>query len=117
MAIFNWTTGTSISIVDVQNRRFAAEIETPGCSLVYPTGHADSSRFFADGAVFTLTLDDEGREASRGSSKPFFDPQGRPGAEKAVRVGSQWYFVSFDNVVHPVDAAARRRSSVRRGRW
>ena len=36
-------------------------------------------------------------------SKPFFDPKVDPVTEKAVRVGSQWYFVSFDNVVHPVD--------------
>jgi methylamine dehydrogenase heavy chain len=105
LAIFNWTTGTSISIVDVQNRRFAAEIETPGCSLVYPTGPRRFLSLCADGSVFTLTLDDEGREASRGLSKPFFDPKVDPVTEKAVRVDSQWYFVSFDNVVHPVDGS------------
>ncbi len=103
VALFNWTTGTSISIVDVANRRFAGEIETPGCSLVYPTGPRRFLSLCADGAVFTLTLDEDGHEAGRGLSAPFFDPKVDPVTEKAVRIGDQWLFVSFDGIVHPVD--------------
>lgn len=106
LAVFNWTTGTSLSIVDVRERRFVAEVETPGCSLVYAAGARRFLSICADGAVFTLTLGEDGREAGRALSAPFFDPKVDPVTEKAVRLGDQWLFVSFDGIVHPVDVAA-----------
>jgi methylamine dehydrogenase heavy chain len=106
LALFNWTTGTSLSIVDLRDRRFAAEIETPGCSLVYAAGPRRFFSLCADGSVFTLTVSEDGREASRALSKPFFDPRVDPVTEKAVRLGNQWLFVSFDSMIHPVDVSA-----------
>lgn len=105
VAVFNWTTGTSLSIVDAEKRAFTAEVLTPGCSLVYPAG---PRRFFSicgDGSVFTVTLDDDGHEASKTRSEPFFDPRKDPVTEKAVRYGNQWLFVSFDGKVYPVDVS------------
>lgn len=103
VAVFNWTTGTSLSIVDVEQRRLVGEIETPGCSLVYAAG---PRRFFSlcgDGSAFVVTLNDDGTEAGRTRTEKFFDPQKDPITEKAVRAGRQWFFVSFDGIVHPVD--------------
>ncbi|MBX3024366.1 amine dehydrogenase [bacterium] len=105
LALFNWTTGTSLSIVDLRERRFAGEIETPGCSLVFAAGPRRFFSLCADGAVFTLTLNDDGSEASRALSPPFFDPRVDPVTEKAVRNGDEWLFVSFDGIIHPVDGS------------
>jgi methylamine dehydrogenase heavy chain len=105
LAIFNWTTGTSLTIVDVERRTFAGEVSTPGCSLVFAAG---ARRFFslcADGSVFTVTLDDDGHEASRDRSQPFFDPKVDPVTEKAVRTGNQWIFASFEGKVYSVDVS------------
>ncbi len=105
VAVYNWTTGQSLSIVDAEQRRFTAEIATPGCSLVYAAG---PRRFFSlcgDGAALSITLDDEGHEAGRVRSEPFFDPQTDPVTEKAVRSGNQWLFASFEGKVYPVDVS------------
>jgi methylamine dehydrogenase heavy chain len=105
VAVFNWTTGTSLSIVDVERRVLAGEIVTPGCSLVYAAG---PRRFFSlcgDGSLFSVMLDDDGKEANRTRSKPFFDPRADPVTEKAVRYGDQWLFVSFEGQVYPVDVS------------
>lgn len=105
VAVFNWTTGTSLSIVDVERRQFVAEIDTPGCSLAYAAG---PRRFFSlcpDGSAFVVELDDEGRERQRRRTAPFFNPRSDPVTEKAVRAGAIWYFVSFEGVVHPVDVS------------
>ncbi len=105
VAVFNWTTGTSLSIVDTEHRTFAGEIHTPGCSLVYAAG---ARRFFsmcANGSLFVVTLDDEGHEASRIRTKAFFNPHDDPVTEKAVRYGDQWLFVSFAGQIHPVDVS------------
>jgi methylamine dehydrogenase heavy chain len=105
VALFNWTTGTSLSIVDVENRVFAGEVTTPGCSLVFAAG---ARRFFsicADGSIFIVVLDEAGHELRRSRSEPFFDPRQDPVTEKAVRYGDTWLFVSFDGMVHPVDVS------------
>lgn len=103
VAVFNWTTGTSLSIVDVERRVFTEEVLTPGCSLVYAAG---PRRFFAlcgDGSAFVVTLDDDGHAVSKIRTQPFFDPRTDPVTEKAVRYRNQWLFVSFGGKVYPVD--------------
>jgi hypothetical protein len=102
-AVFNMTPATSMSIVDLEQRRFTAEIATPGCSLTYAAGPRRIASLCMDGALLLVTLDDEGGEANRVRTKPFFDPQTDPVTEKAARVGDRWHFVSFEGVVHPVD--------------
>jgi methylamine dehydrogenase heavy chain len=105
VAVFNWTTGTSLSIIDAEKRVFTGEISTPGCSLAYAAG---PRRFFSlcgDGSVFVVTLDDEGKEAHRVRTQPFVDPHADPVTEKAVRYRDQWLFVSFDGRVHPIDVS------------
>ncbi len=105
VALFNWTTATSLSIVDMENRTFVGEIEIPGCSLVYAAG---TRRFFSlcgDGSALVLTIDDAGHEVTKVRSKPFFNPQTDPITEKAVRRGDRWYFASFEGMLYGVDAS------------
>jgi len=105
VAVFNLTPVTSLSIVDVKARRLTTEVPTPGCSLVYAAGPHRFLMLCANGAALTVALDDTGQEAHVERSQPFFDPLKDPVTEKAVRRGSEWLFVSFDGVVHPVDVA------------
>ncbi len=104
-AIFNLTPATSISVVDTAERRFAGEIETPGCSLVYAAGPRRVASLCADGSLLLVSLDERGAEASRFRSGVFFDAEKDPLIEKPVRRGASWYFVSFDGFVHEVDMA------------
>jgi len=104
MLIFNLTPATSVSVVDLPARRFVGEIETPGCSLIYPSG---PRRFFSlcgDGSLLAVELDDAGAAVSATRSQPFFDPEGDPLSEKGVRANGVWHFVSFDGWLYRVDA-------------
>ncbi len=105
-AVFNLTPATSLSIVDVEQRRFSGEIETPGCSLVYAAGARRFASLCMNGALLVVTLDDEGRAAAKWRSPAFFDPEADPVTEKAVRIGERWIFVSFEGYVHAVDFSA-----------
>jgi methylamine dehydrogenase heavy chain len=105
LAIFNWTTGTSLTVVDVEQRAFATEIATPGCSLIYAAGPRRFFSICADGSLFVITLDDAGHETSRARTQAFFDPKTDPVTEKAVRYGNQWLFVSFAGKVYSVDVS------------
>ena len=102
-AVFNLTPATSVSVVDTAELRFAGEIETPGCSLVYAAGKRRVAMLCADGSLLLLTLDERGAEASRFRSAAFFDPEKDPLTEKSVRRGATWFFVSFEGFVHEVD--------------
>ena len=105
-AIFNLTPATSVTVVDLVAKRFAAEMETPGCSLVYAAGPRRIAMLCADGSLLLLSLDEQGGEASRLKSAPFFDPEKDPVTEKPVRRGTSWFFVSFEGIVHEVDLAS-----------
>jgi methylamine dehydrogenase heavy chain len=105
LAVFNLTPATSLSIVDLKARSLAAEIATPGCSLVYAAGPRRFLMLCGDGAALLVTVDDFGQELTKERSAPFFDPNADPVSEKAVRIGTAWIFVSFEGVVHSVDAS------------
>lgn len=105
LAVFNMTPATSLSIVDVRERRFAGEIRIPGCSLVFAAGPRRFFSLCSDGSLLTVELDDRGLKAGKRRSAPFFDPPRDPVTEKAVRYGDRWLFVSFEGWVHPVDVS------------
>ncbi|MFQ5696772.1 MAG: amine dehydrogenase large subunit [Myxococcota bacterium] len=105
VAVFNLTPATSLSIVDVRERRFVGRVETPGCSLVYAAGPRRFLMLCGDGAALTVSLDAHGQVVSKRRSAPFFDPIGDPVTEKAARWGSRWLFVSFEGVIHGVDVS------------
>lgn len=103
LAVFNITPATSISIIDLEKRRFAGEIETPGCSLVYGISDRQFMMICANGSFQTITLDDDGNELSRERTDIIFDPEVDPVTEKPVRYGNQLLFVSYAGLVYPVD--------------
>lgn len=105
VAVFNWTPATSLSIVDVVEQRLAAEIAIPGCSLVYGAGNRRFFALCADGSALVVSLNDDGSEAGRARTAPFFDPVKDPVTEKAVRYLDTWIFVSFDGMVYGVDVS------------
>ena len=105
LAVFNLTPMTSLSIVDVQARRFVGEVQAPGCSLVYAAGPRRFFMLCANGAALTVTLDDEGREQAVARTAQFFDANKDPLTEKAVRRGNEWLFVSFEGQVRAVDVS------------
>ncbi len=105
LAVFNMTPATSLSIVDLENRRLVGEISIPGCSLAYAMGERRFGTLCADGGLLVIELDDEGGVAHRIRSEPFFDPQTDPVTEKAVRWKNRWVFVSFEGFAHIVDVS------------
>ncbi|MEE2662886.1 MAG: amine dehydrogenase large subunit [Myxococcota bacterium] len=103
LAVFNMTPATSLGVVDLEERRFAGEIPTPGCSLVYGVGDRRFAMLCGDGSLLSVTLDEAGRVRQSQRSAPFFDPELDPVTEKGVRWGDSWIFVSFAGWAHVID--------------
>ncbi|XOV83787.1 MAG: amine dehydrogenase large subunit [bacterium] len=103
---FNMTPGQSVSVVDVQQKKFVGELDTTGCALVYPTVQRRFHLLCGDGSIATLQLDASGRLLTRARTVSFFDPAADPVMEKGARQGDTWYFTSFNGLIYKVAVVA-----------
>jgi len=108
LVVFNQTPSSSVSVVDLESRSFAGEIETAGCAGVYATGPQSFTMLCGDGSALLVTLDDAGREVSTTQSESFFEPIDDPLDSAGVRRGDRWLFVSYDGYVHEVDFSGEK---------
>lgn len=115
LILYNFTPAQTVSVVDLQSRKLAGEIDIAGCALVYPTGTRSFFSLCGDGAALVVTLDETGKASGKKRSAKLFDPQKDPVTEKGVRVGNAWLFASFAGDIVPVEYA---NGEVRAGtRW
>jgi methylamine dehydrogenase heavy chain len=105
LAVFNLNPATSLSVVDVAERRFTGEVQLPGCGLVFAAGERRFFSLCADGTARVVTVDAEGGNPGVASTARFFDAQADPLIEKGARQGDAWHFVSYRGVLHTIDVA------------
>ncbi len=105
VAVYNFTPAQSVSVVDIQARRFITEIDTPGCGMLYAAGPRRFLMMCANGSMLVLQLDDAGQLAAKTETAPLFDPKRDLLNEDAVRAGDAWYFVSYRGDVYTVDVS------------
>jgi len=97
----NATPATSITVVDLAQRKVAAEVPTPGCWGVLPaaTHGTRFSMLCGDGTVATVTLDDNGQVVDRQVSAKLFDADADAWFHHAEQVGDRYWFVSFQGLL------------------
>lgn len=100
--IYNFTPATSVTVVDIQARKVASEVDISGCILNYPVGARRFASLCGNGSLQVVTLDDAGKEVSRHQT-PMFDPNQVKMVERAVAKGETYYFTTTEGVIHPVD--------------
>jgi len=100
--LYNMTPAMSVSIVDVEKRRFVEEISTAGCAFVYPLSGRRFMQLCGDGTVQVISLGADGKESARMRSKQFFDPDTDPVFDFAVANGDNWILVSYQGLVYEV---------------
>jgi methylamine dehydrogenase heavy chain len=101
----NATPATSITVVDLQQRKVANEIATPGCWGIQASG-SNGNRFSTlcgDGKMATITLDDAGQVADRQLSEKFFDADADAWFHSAETVGDRNWYLSFKGVLNELD--------------
>jgi methylamine dehydrogenase heavy chain len=104
----NATPATSVSVIDLKEKKQVAEIDAPGCWGIYPASkHARRfSSLCGDGTIATFTLDEDGlpaKEAARANSPVFFDGDRDAWFTHAEQLGDQYFFLSFLGRLTAVD--------------
>ncbi len=99
---FNMEPATTVSVVDVRERRYVGDIEVPGCALVFPTGPTSFSMLCPDGSLVHVRFDPEGGEPEIVDGEPFFDSEADPVFEHAAvsRTDGRVFFVSYEGRVY-----------------
>ncbi len=97
------TPAASFGVLDPAKKSVIGEIDTAGCTLVYPSGGNRVSSICESGRLLTVTLDASGHEVARATSEPFFNPDQDPVFVQAIPLADGYAFVSFLGEVHEVD--------------
>lgn len=108
VVVFNMTPAQSVSVVDVVDRQFAGEISTAGCAIIMPVETRAFLMLCGDGTLQLVRLDENGQEAARLRSKPFFDVEKDPVFDRVVYAGRGWILVSHDGLVREVGVDGNR---------
>lgn len=101
--VFNFTPASSVTVVDLVNRKVISEVEIPGCSLVYPSGTRGFSTLCSNGSLLTVRLDSNGAVAGRSESKAFNPLDTDPLFTGTALVNGVRYFPSLHGRVQPID--------------
>jgi methylamine dehydrogenase heavy chain len=103
LATFNQFPETSVSITDLDQRRFVGEIGVAGCAGIYPTGPLSFATLCGNGTMMSVELDETGRQLATSTSSAFFDVLDDPVMMRGGRSGDKWIFSSFHGMAHEVD--------------
>ena len=100
--VVNYTPAQSISIVDLDSNDLVEEVETPGCSVLYPAGDRVFYSICGNGSFMQIKLGADGRVIHRQRSDKLFDSVEDFLTISASRVGNIWYFVSRQYNVYAI---------------
>lgn len=93
--VANFTPAQSITVVDLEGRKVLAELDLPGCSMIYPTGERGFATFCADGTMSSIALGPDGRIASTVTSKQVQDIENQAMFMMPAMIGRTAWFVTF----------------------
>lgn len=107
LLMLNLTPATSVTAVDLEQRKLAGEIQIPGCSEVLMLEAREFASVCADGSMLTTQFDDSAKTTDqKRTAKPFFDVEKDPVFQLPAMIGKQAYFVSYHGVVYPMDLSS-----------
>ena len=100
---FNFTPATSVTVINLDQRKIVNDVQIPGCSLMYPTGKTGFTSLCADGGLLSTELDTSGQLLKQTRVPPFFNSDTAPVFERPAIINGTAYFFGFAGMVHDVD--------------
>lgn len=104
LIVHNLNPGSSVSVVDVEDRVLVYEAFTPGCAVNLPVGDSGFLQLCGDGSLQLMQLDLSGFEENRVRSDVFFDVQEDAIFDRSARLNEGWLLISHAGRIYEVDA-------------
>ena len=90
--IYNFSPATSVTVVDILNRKIVNEVHTPVCALVYPTGERGFSSLCTNASMISYQFDKNGKVTGNSLIEPFFNIEEDALLERPAIIGGIGYF-------------------------
>ena len=103
LLVSNFTPASSVTVVDIEQRKILSEVQIPGCALIYPTGKLGFSTLCSNGAMLSIQLDKEGQVVKEERTDSFFDTNTETLFEKSAIIDGIAYFPGLAGQVQPID--------------
>lgn len=100
--IFNFTPASSVTVVDLVNRRIVTDIDIPGCVHAFALKNGFAS-ICGNGGVASTKLDANGKKIGQTMSAPFQDIDNAPMFTRPAFVDGVAYFPTYDGRIQPID--------------
>lgn len=98
----NMTPSQSVTVVDVDKRKFVGEISIAGCALILPVEDNAFLTICGDGTVMLIGINEDGEEAYRVRSDEFFDVEDDPVYDQPEETAEGWMLTTFGGVSYEV---------------
>ena len=102
LIVYNQVPAQSISVVDIENRKFIADISTPGCAMTLPVNQSDFLMICMDGTLQLMRLNDDGSESTRIRSQKFFSVDDDAVFDRVARTDNGWLLISHSGLAYDV---------------
>lgn len=101
--VFNFTPGSSVTVVDMDKRKVVNEVPIPGCSLIYPSGQRGFSTLCGNGTLASYKLDKKGQAVKETISEVFNDIDSDPLFMASAVIEGVRYYPSFHGRIQAID--------------
>ncbi len=108
LLLFNLSPATSVTVVNMVDRKFVGEIPIPACAYVYPTGDTGFTAICGDGSLHSFSLRRDGEVKNQSRTEPFFDVDADALFEKPAIHKRVAYFPTFEGDLVQVDMSGER---------
>ncbi len=101
--VYNMQPASSVTVVDLEQRKATATVELPGCALAFPWGDHGFSALCGDGSLATVPVSASGRAGAVMHSARFFHADSDPiFAQSLVDRGTgRAFFLSYTGLIYP----------------
>lgn len=101
--IFNFTPASSVTVVDLVNRKIVGDVDIPGCVHAYPLGGGGFASLCGNGGVVSTMLDANGKRVGQEMSEPFNDIDNEPMFTRPAMIGGVGYFPTYSGKIQEID--------------
>lgn len=101
--VYNFTPAAGVTVVDLVGRKVLAEIDIPGCAMLYPMAGRNFGTLCGDGTMLTISLDPDGKPASTKSTAAFNTIDDDPMFMRPAMNGSLAWFATFKGNLRSID--------------
>lgn len=105
--VANFTPASSVTVVDLVERRVLNEIQLPGCMLMYASGEHGFATLCSNGTMASYVLGEEGKATDRHITAPFNDIDNDAMFMKSTTIDDIEYFVTFTGNVRPINLTGK----------